>query len=308
MSSLFKQKLSPSEPETTGQRALARLRGSFGKRNNLLGLWLFLLVNVGALGIVFLLQLVLLVQSGRIANKPAAVLVETSDGTGFLVDAIPASQRTPRAIQRFTSDILSALFTVSPIVAPGQPFEEQKLHGGVRVQKQGESGNDRVSATAYVAAVAAVSPEFRDAFLNKLASITPPSAFSGDTQILFKLDFLGEPRPVGGNPGQWTITVIGARYIVEGSQGNMLTSLEPQPFRQVIYLEAVAPQFDPIPEVSTDLQKSVAAITSTGLRITKMVPVDTSTPQGGDFLEIPAEPSEQESKEETNDRQAQPDP
>lgn len=286
-------------PESGRSRALKRLRSSFDKRTQVLGIWLFLLCNVGALGIVFLLQMVLLVQAGRIANKPEAVLVEQSDGTGFLVDAIPSSQRTPRALQRFTADILTALFAVSPIVEPaGEPFEKAQVHAGIRVPKDGtpERGNDRVTANAYVAAVAAISPDFRDAFLAKLAALTPAGAFNGSTQVLFKLDYLGEPRPVEGKPGQWTITAIGARYIVEGGKtaGTTATSLQPEAFRQVVYLESVAPQFDPLEEISTDLQKAVFSIARTGLRIVKMVPLDTTAPQGGDFLELPAQPANPE--------------
>ena len=266
------------------------LRKSFHKRTNLLGLWLFLLLNIGGLGLVLVIQLVSLVYTGRIANKPEAVLVEKADGRAVLVDAIPSYHRTPKAIQRFTSDILTAMFTITPLSQSTQPFEQTGAPDpGIKVAQVSGTGNDRVSVNAYVAVLAAVSPEFRDAFLAKLASITPSSAFNGNTQVLFKLDFLGEPIPVEGKPGEWTITVVGARYIVAGdsSPQTVLKSLASQPFRQVFYLKSVTPQFDPLPNIATDLQKSIFSITQVGLQITKMIPLDTSTPQGGDFLELP---------------------
>ena len=269
-----------------GHKNVTNLRKSFDKRTNLLGLWVFLLLNIGGLGLVLVIQLISLVYTGRIANKPEAVLVEKSDGRGLLVEAIPSYHRTPKAIQRFTSDFLTAIFTITPISQPTRPSEKAgKLAPGIKVPNFSGTGNDLVTANAYVAVLGAVSPEFRDAFLTKLASITPTSAFNGNTQVFFKLDFLGEPLPVEGKKGEWTITVVGARYIVEGdslrSPKTVLKSLESQPFRQVFYLKSVTPQFDPLPNISTDLQKSIFSITQIGLQITKMIPLDADTPQGG---------------------------
>lgn len=172
----------PNPQETSKNRqTLVKVRKSLDKHSNLWGIWAFLVLNLGGLGLVFILLVVNLLHTGRIANKPEAVLVEKSDGTGFLVDAIPASQRTPVALQRFTSDILTALFTVSPVVEGGQP----KYPQGIKVPNQGdEGGNKRITVNAYAAAIAAISPEFRDAFLTKLAQITPQTAFTGNTQVI----------------------------------------------------------------------------------------------------------------------------
>lgn len=288
------------------QISLQHIRKSFEKRTNLLGLWAFLLLNLGVLALVFGSNLIVLVQAGRIANKPGAILVEQSDGTGFLVDAIPATQRTPKAIQRFTSDILTAMFTAAPIL-PNQSssqrlgFESKgQLEMGIRVPKSGNSeGGDRVTVSAYVVVMGAIAPEFRDAFLSRLATITPQGVFTGNTQILFKIDFIGEPIPIEGKPGQWTVTVVGARYILDGdlaSSSNPLSQIEPQPFRQVLYLQSVNPQFEPLPDISTELQKEIFEITAIGLRIVKMAPIDTTIPRGGDFLELPESTPQKKSK------------
>lgn len=282
--------------------SVGHIRKSFEKRTNLLGLWAFLLLNLGVLTLVFGSNLIVLVQAGRIANKPGAVLVEQSDGRGFLVDAIPSSERTPKAIQRFTSDILTAIFTAAPIPASnfssgglqsGKSFDE-----GIRVPRaKDSSGGDKVTLNAYVAVMAAIAPEFRDAFLSQLATITPGSVFNGNTQIFFKIDFIGEPMPIEGKPGQWTVTVVGARYLIDGNNSSSsgssgsLSAIEPQPFRQVLYLESVNPQFSPLPDISMGLQKEIFKITEIGLRIIKMAPLDTTVPRGGDFLELPQTPN-----------------
>ncbi len=289
-----KGKASSSSPEgntipTKGTRGLSKIKTSLTKRQNLLGLWVFLVLNAGGLGLVFLLQLVQLVQIGRVANKPPATLVEKSDGTGFLADAIPASQRTPKALQRFTSDILTALFTVTPLIqGEGGLSTTSEIDPGIAISRSGGKGNTKVTVNAYVAAVAAIAPGFRDEFLEKLAEITPSTAFSGLTQVFFKIDFLGEPRPIEGQPDEWTITVVGTRYIIEDQGGQTRRSPEPQPLRQVIYLKSVAPQFNPLPDISTDIQRQIGSISAIGLRITKMVPIDSTNPQGGDYLELPA--------------------
>ena len=273
----------PSVQETSkNSQTLAKVRQSFEKHSNLWGIWLFLVLNLGGLGLVFVLVVVNLLHTGRIANKPEAVLVEKSDGTGFLVDAIPASQRTPVALQRFTSDILTALFTVSPVVEGGQP----KYPQGIQVPNQ-EGGNKRITVNAYAATIAAISPDFRDAFLSKLAQITPQTAFTGNTQVILKLDFLGEPIPLEGEPGKWTVTVVGSRYVISGDSTS-LSGLKPESLRQVVYLESVPPQFPALENLSTELQEDIWAITRIGLRIAKMVPLEASAPQGGDFLELPA--------------------
>ena len=270
------------QEKSKNSQTLAKVRQSFDKHSNLWGIWGFLVLNLGGLGLVFVLLVVNLLHTGRIANKPEAVLVEKSDGTGFLVDAIPASQRTPMAIQRFTSDILTALFTVSPLVEGGQP----KYLQGIKVPNR-EGGNKRITVNAYAATIAAISPDFRDAFLSKLAQITPQTAFTGNTQVILKLDFLGEPIPLEGEPGKWTVTVVGSRYVISDNSTS-LSGLKPESLRQVIYLESVPPQFPTLENMSTELQQDIWAITRIGLRITKMVPLDASAPQGGDFLELPA--------------------
>ncbi|MBR8831705.1 MAG: hypothetical protein N5P05_002703 [Chroococcopsis gigantea SAG 12.99] len=288
--------------------SLGHIRKSFEKRTNLLGLWAFLLLNAGVLALVFGSNLIVLVQAGRIANKPGAVLVEQSDGRGFLVDAIPSSERTPKALQRFTSDILTAIFTAAPVstqTSSSGGFESGKgLDEGVRVPRaKDSSGGDRVTVGAYVAVTGAIAPEFRDAFLSQLAAITPGGVFSGNTQIFFKIDFIGEPMPIEGKPGQWTVTVVGSRYLIDGntaSSSGSLSGIEPQPFRQVLYLESVNPQFDPLPDISTGLQKEIFKITSIGLRIVKMAPLDTTVPRGGDFLELPQTSDGSKPKEPAN--------
>ncbi|MDV3002839.1 MAG: hypothetical protein N5P05_004494 (plasmid) [Chroococcopsis gigantea SAG 12.99] len=287
-----------SEPDRSSA-SMGHIRKSFEKRTNLLGLWAFLLLNLGVLALVFGSNLIVLVQAGRIANKPGAVLVEQSDGRGFLVDAIPSWSRTPKALQRFTSDILTAIFTAAPIPAsnfsPGGLESGKSFHEGIRVPRaKDSSGGDKVTLNAYVAVMAAIAPEFRDAFLSQLATITPGSVFSGNTQIFFKIDFIGEPMPLEGKPGQWTVTVVGARYLIDGNTSNSSSSLsgiEPQPFRQVLYLESVNPQFNPLPDISLGLQKEIFKITEIGLRIIKMAPLDTTVPRGGDFLELPQTPN-----------------
>ncbi|PSF33328.1 hypothetical protein C7H19_20230 [Aphanothece hegewaldii CCALA 016] len=288
------------------QISLQHIRKSFEKRTNLLGLWAFLLLNLGVLALVFGSNLIVLVQAGRIANKPGAILVEQSDGRGFLVDAIPATQRTPKAIQRFTSEDLTAMFTAAPISQKKSSsqrlgFESQgQFDAGIRVPKlKGSEGGDRVTVSAYVVVMGAIAPEFRDAFLSRLATITPQGVFTGSTQIFFKIDFIGEPIPIEGKPGQWTVTVVGARYILDGdlaSSSNPLSQIEPQPFRQVLYLQSVNPQFEPLPDISTELQKEIFEITAIGLRIVKMAPIDTTIPRGGDFLELPESTPQKNSK------------
>ncbi|ACB54335.1 conserved hypothetical protein [Crocosphaera subtropica ATCC 51142] len=290
----FNEKKPKNKEENPENKSLKSLKGKLTKHQNLIGLWLFLLINVAGLGLVFALQLVQMVQIGRVANKPPATLVEKGDGTGLLTDAIPASQRTPRAIQRFTSDILTALFTVTPVLETQEGLTQgDGFDTGITIPRKEGNVNNRVTVNAYVASVAAIAPGFRDQFLSKLADITPPNSFNGTTQVLFKIDFLGNPIPVDGKSDEWTVTVVGTRYIIESQSGGSRRSPEPEPFKQVIYLKSVNPQFNPLPEISTNIQERVADITKIGLQITKMTPLDTTTPQGGDFLELPAQPQPQ---------------
>ena len=272
----------PTEPKTKNSVALENLQGNFSKRSKLLGLWIFLCLNLGVLSLSFLLQLLNLVHIGRVANKPAAVLVENSNGTGSLVSAIPASQRTPKALQRFTSDLLTAMFQVSPVVEG-----KGAAKNGIKVPNLEGGSSNKVTVNAYTAVLAGVSPQFRDSFLTKLAGITPQTAFSGgQTQVIFKIEFLGEPLPVEGEEGKWTVTVVANRYLIDENPDS-LRSLKPEQFKQTIYLESVPPQYSPLQGVNTQIQQDIARITEIGLRIYKMVPINATTPQGGDFLELP---------------------
>ncbi len=274
---------------TESDQKLKDLKGKLTKHSNLIGLWAFLLLNAGGLTIVIVLMLVQLVQIGRVANKPPATLVETRDGKGLVVEAMPSTSRTDKAIQRFSYDILGALFTVAPIIIDNDGLSNTGgFDPGVKISLDDGKGNNRVTQNAYIAAMGGLAPGFRDEFLEKLAELYPPGAFNGTTQILFKIDYMGEPIPVKGTVDEWTVTVIATRYVIDSSGvGRGYQIPEPTPFRQVLYLKSVPPQFDPLPELSTSFQEAIFDITSIGLQITKMVPYDSSAPQGSDYLQLP---------------------
>lgn len=286
-----KKKEDTNEPSLTEEK-VQKLKKKIGKHSNLYGIWIFLSLNIGVTSILSLLVFVNLIQTGRVANKPPATLVEDREGRGILVSPVGSTQRTPKAIKKFTADILGALFTVSPMLKSSDGLQEQETFDpGIKIEKGNSQGPDRVTQNAYMAAIGGMAPGFRDEFLKKLTELYPPGTFNGTSQAFFRISYMGEPIRLDGKSDEWTVTVVGMRYTINTNiSGNGFSAPSPSPFRQVIYLKSVSPQVNPLPNIATEIQNSIFDITSIGLQITKMVPLEASAAQGSDFLHTPQVP------------------
>jgi hypothetical protein len=233
------------------------------------GFLVLICLGVGAISIC--LQMLLLVNSFRIANKPAPTLVQLSTGESISVIPIGSGERTPEAIQKFVKDMLAMTFNWTGTIPNPDPEKSgvQIPDSGVEITTQvnGRSMSRRITTAAYEA-LFAFEAGFRQEFLSQLASLTPEAIFNQEGQVAFIPLQISSPQRVAA--GQWKVTVISNLLFMR--RGRPLGDLVP--FNKEIYVRAVEPpSLDDLPEglISPSLAATVARMRASGLEITAIV-------------------------------------
>ena len=136
----------------------------------------------------------LAVSFSRLANQATPTLVQQVDGRAFTVRPADSLHREPEVIRRLVSDWAVMTFTWGKLPNDQSPVVDE----GVEVV-----GQKRVPTSAWEASFA-LSPDFRDAFLQKLAiKVVPETVFEG-----FRLG--------GADPAAYFIASGGGRRILAG--------------------------------------------------------------------------------------------
>jgi hypothetical protein len=114
-------------------------------------------------------------------------------------------------------------------------------------------------ATASWQASFALSEDFRQDFLKRVAELTPPGVFTGTSQVVMVINHVGNPEAVG--EGRWKVTVVAHLYVF--NDANALG--QAIPFNREVFVEAVtAPA---VPDGETPLEQAIYRIRQTGLQI-----------------------------------------
>ncbi|MDY7015501.1 MAG: hypothetical protein SVX43_18280 [Cyanobacteriota bacterium] len=232
-------------------------RGFFSYKDSL-GL---LCVGTLALHLVNVVGLLLLYGAhSRLANQPPPALVQTESGEAFPVAAVGNLERTPETIETFVLESLMLLFTWSGTL----PATEGAGVGGTSdLPDEGVEvdGGQRVATTAAVASYA-LSSDFREEMLVRLAEMTPAGVFSGGTQVFFEPLHLSEPVRLG--EGEWKVVVVGNLIVVQDRR-----NLEDRiAFNKEIFVRAVVPPS--VWEGSSPLAREISSVRAAGLEIFEM--------------------------------------
>lgn len=204
-----------------------------------------------------------------LAHKPAPSLVQLVDGKSIATEPVDPNQRTPEVIRQFVKTALGMMFTWNAKVpvensqdASASPITDQ----GVQLNStDGSSG--RVTTASWQASFA-LSEDFRNAFLLQVAKLTPSDVFNGSAQSVLSIESISDPKAV--SDGQWQVNLVANLLVFDSEypQGRAI------PFNKSIFVKAVEPATDPLPDESTPIQKAVYAMRQSGLEITEMQDID----------------------------------
>ncbi len=237
-----------------------------GKQINFLSIFVVITAVVQLL--IFTQQAVTLIWLSRLAKKPAPSLVQMLDGKTVEVSALPSKKRTPDTIKKFTSDIMTLLFSARGVISREDESTETQLDEGVELSGLPIQGrNKRIATPAYEASFA-LSEDFRGEFLTNLAEITPPMVFRGKTQTMLIIRHLSDPKPIVNHLGE----EIEGEYVVKMIADMLIftttnTVGKTIPVNKEIYLRSVFEHSLPLPDDATQLEREIYRIRTAGLEI-----------------------------------------
>lgn len=197
----------------------------------------------------------------QLYSKPAPSLVQTSDGKALKVRPVPATERTPSTLQSFTTSTLTQTFNWRGTI-PG-PDGKEIADPGIKIDTP--SGSKKVT-TASASASFALAEDFRLPFLSRVAELTPPGVFTGDTQVVLIIDQIGTPEEL--KPGKWRLDVLAHLNVFDANNNPRETI----PFNREIVVESTTVPL--VPEGETSLEQAVYTIRQAGLQITDIRPID----------------------------------
>lgn len=196
----------------------------------------------------------------KLAYQKAPTLVQQVDGRAFTVRPSDYLHREPEVIRRLVSDWVVMTFTWGKL--PGKEDAEKTVDDGVAV-----SGSKKI-ATATWEASFLLAPDFRDAFLDQLATeIVPEGIFDGTTSAVIVPQQISPPQTVG--EGRWQVDLIATRVVFDEAHPAGVTI----PFNRRLYLRAIEPPDSPLIENASDYQKVVYRMLESGLLIEEIRPI-----------------------------------
>jgi len=172
--------------------------------------------------------------------------------------------RTPETIKHFVGQTMALMFnwsgTLPPASEPGQKNVPKPDPGvSIKTERIG-SGGDKVTTASWEASFA-LSESFRPEFLQKLATLTPRSIFSGGTQVMLMVTHLSEPQQL--QPGKWKIKMV-ANLLTFDQGDNTGKAI---PFNKDVYVRSIDTPLLPLPKGVSSLHQTAYQIRQAGLEI-----------------------------------------
>ena len=229
---------------------------------------ILLIANLGLSGLVGLLTLSTLSYTRHLAKKPAAALVQLTDGTSIRVKETPNPDREPEVIRKFVTDSLIYLMNWSadlPTAEPTSKFDATATapkDTGIEVTL--DDGFSRKVTTPAWQASFTLEEEFRTEFLEKLATMTPEDIFAGHKEVVLKIREVGYPEVQ--ESGSWSVDMV-ADLMVYSPQTPTGKAV---PFNKRIYVQSIEVPPPPAPDTLTPLASAIYAVRLSGLEITGM--------------------------------------
>jgi hypothetical protein len=198
------------------------------------------------------------VSFSKLADQPPSTLVQQVDGRAFTVRAEDHWYREPEVIRKTVSDW--SMLTFSWGKAPGKQGTAQDE--GVEVK------DDRVPTSAWEASFL-LTPDYRDAFLEKLAAdVVPADVFTGKVSGVLVIQTISPPQALGA--GRWRVDMVATRILFDVANPSGISI----PFNRTFYLTAIDPPRNPLKEDATEYQRVVYQTLAAGLQIEEIRPLE----------------------------------
>ncbi|MBW4489674.1 MAG: hypothetical protein KME12_17970 [Trichocoleus desertorum ATA4-8-CV12] len=238
---------------------------------------LFALGTLGIQGLVLLLGIINTVRVTHLAHKPTPAMVQMVDGRSVSMEPVDHLQRTPETVHRFVKDSLALMFTWNTKVAtvPADPATTGRLISPTTRQMSDPgvslgSGGGKVTTSSWQASFA-FQEDFRSKFLAAVATLTPSEVFTGSAQSVLSFESVSQPKPLDDDT--WQVDVVANLLIFDGTHPQGLTV----PFNKSVFVAAIEPTSDPLPDHSTPIQQAVYRLKQSGLQIREMRDLDIQT-------------------------------
>jgi hypothetical protein len=208
----------------------------------------------------------LMISFSRLANKPPATLVQQVDGSAYSVRQEDHLYREPELIRKTVSNW--AVVTFSWGISPDKQADKQKPNTDPGVEVRGRK---RVPEGVWEASFL-LTPDFRDAFLEKLAQdIIPQGVFEGKVSAVLVPQTISQPQAAGA--GRWRVDMVATRVVFDSTNPSGYSI----PFNRTYYVRAIEPPSTPIKNNATQYQQVIYRILEGGLQIEEIRPLE----QGG---------------------------
>lgn len=215
---------------------------------------------------IFILFLLLVegVWLSRLSRKSPPSLVQMLDGRVLRVAPMESSDRTPETIKHFVGQTMALMFNWSGTLPPTPESGQKnvpKPDPGVPIKTESiGSGGEKVTTPSWEASFA-LSESFRPEFLQKLATLTPRSIFSGGTQVVLMVTHLSEPQKLA--PGKWKVKTV-ANLLTFDQGDNTGKAI---PFNKDVYVRSIDTPLLPLPNGVSSLHQTAYQIRQAGLEI-----------------------------------------
>ncbi|MDX2244966.1 MAG: hypothetical protein NW224_30185 [Leptolyngbyaceae cyanobacterium bins.302] len=222
-----------------------------------------------AVGTLFLQVINLFLNSGStvgvwtLAHKPAPAMVQLLDGHSVAMEPIDHNARSPELIRQFVKSSMGLMFKWSTAL----PANEETGSNSTLRDPGVAIGGKRITTASWQAS-AVFSEDFRTPFLEEIAKLTPQGVFGGSTQGLLNITSISDPQPIAA--GKWKIDLV-AHLMIYDSAHPAGRSI---PFNKSIFIRAIEPAIDPLPENSTPIQKAIYQMRQDGLEIIEIQDLD----------------------------------
>lgn len=227
------------------------------------------LFALGTLGLQVLLLLISLgsaISLWSIAHKPAPAMVQMLDGHSVGMEPVDTNQRTPSTIRQFTKDSLGLMFTWNTKLQANKDDANSSVADTVK--DPGVSvGTGRITTSSWQSSFA-LREDFRNSFLEQVSKLTPSDIFNGNAQSVLSFESISQPKLI--KPGEWQVDLVANLLIFDSAhpQGNAI------PFNKTVFVTAIEPTTDPLPNQSSPIQKAVYHVQTNGLQIREIRDLD----------------------------------
>jgi hypothetical protein len=202
----------------------------------------------------------LAVSFSKLVNKPSPTLVQQVDGKAFVVRPEEYYYREPELIRKTVSDWAVMTFSWGT-VSDSKPSKQKD--SGVDV-----GGRKKVPRSTWEASFL-LTPDFRDAFLDKLAKeVIPAGVFDGKVSQVIVPQSVSPPQSAG--VGRWKVDMVATRILFDGVNplGHAI------PINRTFYVRAIDPPTTPLKENANEYQRVVYQMLAAGLQIEEIRPLD----------------------------------